>query len=71
MDGFALDEFLSWTVSWFTSLDFSWTTSLTGTLIGIAGGMALLNIFARILNSSLGSFPSFASGFYGAGFFSA
>ena len=71
MDGFALDAFLSWTVSWFTSLDFSWTNSLTGTLRGIAVGMALLNISARILNSSLCSFPGLASGFYGAGFCSA
>ena len=71
MYGFALGEFLSWNISWFTYLGFSWTTSLIGTLRGIAGGMDFLNISARVLNASLCPFPSLASGISGAGFCSA
>ena len=66
MDGFALDECLSWNLSCFTSLGLSWTTSMTGTLRGIAGGLALLNIYYRVLNASLCPFTSLDSGFSGA-----
>ena len=67
VDGIAWDALLSWALSWFTSLSFFWTTPLTGTLRVIAEGLAFLNIFARVLNTSLCPFPSFSSVFYGAG----
>ena len=62
---FSLDAFLSWTISWFTSLVFSWTTSLAGTLRVIVGEVALLNIYARVVNVSLCLFTGLYSGFDG------
>ena len=38
VDGFALVEFLSWNLYWFTYFGFSWTTCLTVTIRGISGG---------------------------------
>ena len=65
VDWYAL---LSWGLSLFTSLGFSWNISLTGTLIGIYGGLALQNISARVFNASLSPFPSLVGGFSGSVF---
>ena len=58
---------LSWALYWFTYMGFSLTISLPCNLRGIAGGLALLNIYAKILNASVCPFPSLASGFAGSG----
>ena len=71
MNGVAWDELLSWDIPCFIYLGFSWTISLTVTLRGIAVGLDLLNISARVLNASLFPFHSLASGFSGAVFCSA
>ena len=66
MPGFDWDTLFIWDLSWFTSLGFSWTTSLTGTLGGAAGGMDFLNISAGVLNDSFYPFTSFTCGLGGA-----
>ena len=67
MNGFAWYALLIWALSWFTSLGFSWTTSLTSTLRGIAGGLDFMNISSRVLYDSLYPFPILDSGLSGAG----
>ena len=53
VDIVAWDALLIWAFCLFTYLGFSWTISLTVTLRGISGGLALMNISARVLNASL------------------
>ena len=68
MDGVAWNVLFSWAIFWFTFLGFSWIISLTLTLRGIAGGLDLLNISARVLNTSLCPFTSLDSWLVGSGF---
>ena len=69
VNGFAWCVFLSWFISWFNSLGFYCTTSLTSDPKGISGGVDFLNISDSFLNASLCPFPILASGFVGDGFF--
>ena len=71
LDGVYWNYLLSWDLSWFNYFGFSWTISLPGTLRGIAGGLALLNISARVFNASLCPLTSLVRGFSGARFCSA
>ena len=71
MTGFDWDEIFIWALSWFTSLTFSWTNSLTDTPGGTSGGMVFLNIFDRFRNASLCLYSSLISGLAGAGLCSA
>ena len=66
VNGFDWDAFFIWVFSWFTCWIFSWYPPLTGTLRGIYGGVAFLNIPARDLNSSLCQFTILTSGLAGA-----
>ena len=69
--GFDWVAIFMWDLSWFTSLSFSWTTSLTGTFGVTSGGLNFLNIYASVLNESLCPFNNFTSGISGAGLCSA
>ena len=71
MTGFYWGALFIWAIYWFTSMSFSWTPSLTGTLGGTAGGMAFLDVSVKVLNTSLLLFSSLISGISGAGLFSA
>ena len=71
MTGFDWDAIFICFLSWLTSFSFSWTTSLTGTLEGNAGGLDFLNISARVFNASVFPFPNLTSGLSGAGLYSA
>ena len=68
--GFDRDALFIWGLSWFTSLSFFWTTSLTGTLGGTAGGLDFMNISPRVSNDSLCHSPNFTKVLAGAGFYS-
>ena len=69
--GFDWDALFIWDLSWFTSLSFSWTASLTGTFGGTARGLDFTDICAKFIIASLCPSTSFTSGLAGAGFFSA
>ena len=47
-----------WVHSWLTPWSFFWPNSLNGALGGNAGGIAFLNISARVFNASLCPFPN-------------
>ena len=67
VNGFYLDEFFIWVLSWFTRWRFTWYAHLTGTLGGIAGEVAFMNIPSRDINASLCAFTSVSSGLAGSG----
>ena len=50
--GFDQDALFISALSWLTSLTFSWTPYLTGTLGGTAEGLDFLDLFAKIFNTS-------------------
>ena len=57
VNGFDWGAIFIWVPSWFTSWSFLWTTYLTGTLRGTAGRVAFMNIYTRVLNTYLCTFP--------------
>ena len=71
VNSFDWDVIFIWFISWFFYWILSWDTSLPATLGDIAGGLAFLNISARLPNASLCPFNGLIIGTYGAGFCSA